>query len=103
MSQLSSYEEGPEVLAQTTPASKLAAAAAAGAAAGATAISALPRVEEEEDGTYVGLGIQLQEPTDGGMSGGFIVTKLIRGAPGDKVRGAFSSLVVSLLVARPPP
>ena len=54
----------------------------AGAAAAAAA-RALPRVEEE-DGTLVGLGIQLQEPTGGSSLAGFVVTKLIRGAPGDK-------------------
>ena len=40
--------------------------------------------EDEDDGTYVGLGIQLQEPTDGDATSGFVVTKLVRGAPGDR-------------------
>ena len=91
LSGLSSYDG--DVLGATTPASKLAAAAAAGAASGAAAVASLPAVEEEEDGTYVGLGIQLQEPTDGGgASAGFVVTKLIRGAPGDKCVSLHSPL-----------
>ena len=74
-----------DVLGSTAPRSKstLGPGGASGAAAAAAAARALPRVEEE-DGTLVGLGIQLQEPTGGSSLAGFVVTKLIRGAPGDK-------------------
>ena len=82
------YEgEGATLLDGTAPASRIAAATKAGAAAGAAAVDALGSVaeDEEEEGSYVGLGIQLQEPLDGGGSGqGFTVTRLIRGAPGDQ-------------------
>jgi len=74
-----------DVLGSTAPRSKSipGPGGASGAAAAAAAARALPRVEEE-DGTLVGLGIQLQEPTGGSSLAGFVVTKLIRGAPGDK-------------------
>ena len=74
-----------DVLGSTAPRSKSTPGpgGASGAAAAAAAVRALPRVEEE-DGTLVGLGIQLQEPTGGSSLAGFVVTKLIRGAPGDK-------------------
>ena len=74
-----------DVLGSTAPRSKSTPGpgGASGAAAAAAAARALPRVEEE-DGTLVGLGIQLQEPTGGSSLAGFVVTKLIRGAPGDK-------------------
>jgi len=71
-----------DVLGSTAPRSK-STPGPGGAAAAAAAARALPRVEEE-DGTLVGLGIQLQEPTGGSSLAGFVVTKLIRGAPGDK-------------------
>jgi len=84
-----SYMDGdePSLLDGTAPASRLAAAEKRGAKAGAAAVASLGREEEEEESdenTYVGLGIQLQEPAEGGGGGGFVVTRLIRGAPGDK-------------------
>ena len=77
-----------DLLNATAPASRLAAAAAAGAAVGAAAAASLSRANGDDaaDGSLVGLGIQLQEPPEDGTGhvSGFVVTKLISGAPGDK-------------------
>ena len=94
LSGVSSYQgpntESSNLLEGTAAGPKIAAAGAAGAAAGAAAVAALGSVPEEDvdDGTFIGLGIQLQEPGADGSGaaagGGFIVTRLIRGSPGDK-------------------
>jgi len=88
-----------DVLGSTAPRSK-STLGPGGASGAAAAARALPRVEEE-DGTLVGLGIQLQEPTGGSSLAGFVVTKLIRGAPGDKCGLILEGDVLTSVDGRP--
>jgi len=87
-------DTGDDVLGVTAPASRLALGIG-------TRETALPYVHEDVEAMYVGLGIQLQEPSNGSALRGFFVTKLIRSAPGDKCGLILEGDILTAVDGRP--